>query len=838
MYTINISALRPVVYALVLITTMALAAARAAAQTPVTQLSTTGDPGAFIGGDGPHTFTPADGPFSVTASGPAPGAPADSVEVRFASNDNKQFWELRFSTRQMGKPMSPGFYTRAQRDPFARPGHPGLDIDSNGSGCNTLTGSFIVFDATFDYSAPQIRLVSLAVQFEQHCEGQDPALRGTLFYGYPLPTTPLIFSDSVFPETQAGHPYAASLVSVGGTAPISWTIAGGQTAPGITLSLDGNLSGTPSQAGDFTFSIAATDALGHASQKQFSINVAPQTTLPPVSKLFLQGSPGGYVLGDTTVSLSPADGKFQALGDHTSVQIQFYGRNPADGVFWILSFSTNHLIRRDLTPGYFPDAMGTPFEAPGHPGIDVSGDGRGCNTETGNFTIIDSKLDFSLPDPVVLSFAAKFETHCEGAAPALTGYIYYNYEEPLQPTIANVSPFPEATLSQPYRETLIGAGGTAPYSYRLAGGTLPPGLSLHSNGQIDGTSTASGDFSSTLAITDSQGHTSQKSISLPVITPLTFTSPQTLPDATIARSYRATLTAAGGTAPYTFSFVTDGRSEMPDGLTLDPTGAVTGMPTMSSTFFALFRVTDAMSRTTDEVFRIRILTQDGKLGVRQLTMSSGEGDFVGAGFNYFYGDGDGDWHGSAYAPSFGASVTGVAINFDSPTQPGVFWTLSFSTGQSGTPLVPGSTYIGGAYIGGNGRGGCPNGDFTLLDARFDYSTGSPRIISFAARFDQQCGGTLRGLILFGSLPPAPGPHTPSITSAGFNHGKLTVRGDNFDAQCTLLVDGHQVTIDPRDPKNKLGPVIRVRGVSLQPGTHSIQVANVDGEVSASFSLDV
>jgi len=52
------------------------------------------------------------------------------------------------------------------------------------------------------------------------------------------------------------------------------------------------------------------------------------------------------------------------------------------------------------------------------------------------------------------------------------------------------------------------------------------------------------------------------------------------------------------------------------------------------------------------------------------------------------------------------------------------------------------------------------------------------------------------------------------------------------------VDGHQVTIDPRDPKNKLGPVIRVRGVSLRNGTHSIQVANIDGEVSAPFSLDI
>jgi hypothetical protein len=824
---------------------------RAAAQAPITKLVTSSDPGDFIGEGGSHSFTPSDGSFFANASAPTTGALADTVEVIFNSGDHAQSWQLRFSTRAMGKPLSPGYYDKAEREPFADPGHPGLEINANGYGCNVITGNFRVIDAAFDYSVSQIRTVSFAVQFEQHCDAGPAALRGTLYYNYTPPLIPAILTSPGLPNTQVGHPYSVALFVVGGTPPISWAISGGQLPPGIALTSDGELQGTPTQSGTFAFAVRVSDAAGHSSQSQFSVEVSPQTTRPPVSELVLKGSPNGYLLGDRTLTLTPNDGQFvvQTRGS-TGIQVNFHG----PGIeFWLLNFSTQRLIRRDLTPGYYPDAMRWPFEDPGHPGLDVEGEGRGCNEVTGNFTILDSRVDFTTGTPTVLSFAATFEDHCEGGPAAVTGHIYYNYEAPIEPTIVSFSPLPEAALSTPYADTLVGAGGTAPYTWQLAGGSLPPGLTLHSDGRIDGTPTASGDFAFTVAISDTLGHTSQSSRSLPVIVPVRPTSPSTLPDAIAGRPYSADLAASGGTPPYKFSLA-PGNLGMPDGVSLSEDGAITGLPLVSSTYYVGIRVKDSEDRYTDAVLKWKVTTPDGHLGTRQLTMSS-DGEYIGGGYNYFYGEGNGQWNAYPYVRSSDGQVNDVRVTFDSTFEPGVFWDVEFSTRGLGTPLVPG-VYNGaqraafaepghpGLDITGEGRGcNTVTGDFTVLDAKFDYSGASPRVISFAAKFEEHCeggSGTLRGTVFFGSVPPPPSNHAPFIRSAGFNPtgGKLTVRGDNFDSQCTLLVDGNQLMINPNDPRDRLGPVLKVRGVSLQPGSHRVQVANVDGEVSSPFLLDL
>jgi hypothetical protein len=92
--------------------------------------------------------------------------------------------------------------------------------------------------------------------------------------------------------------------------------------------------------------------------------------------------------------------------------------------FWTLTFGTNRLPG-NLQPGDYPDAERAAFASPGHPGLDVSGEGRGCNTLTGNFTITDAVFDYSNGFPIVVSFAASFEQHCEGAPAALRGTINF-----------------------------------------------------------------------------------------------------------------------------------------------------------------------------------------------------------------------------------------------------------------------------------------------------------------------------------------------------------------------------------------------------------------------------
>lgn len=76
---------------------------------------------------------------------------------------------------------------------------------------------------------------------------------------------------------------------------------------------------------------------------------------------------------------------------------------------------------------------------------------------------------------------------------------------------------PGGIVNHAYQHTLSATGGTPPYRWNLAGGALPPGLSLSLAGVIDGTPSATGSFSIIVMVTDSlggQNGTHQKQLSL------------------------------------------------------------------------------------------------------------------------------------------------------------------------------------------------------------------------------------------------------------------------------------------------------------------------------------
>ncbi|MGH9629118.1 MAG: DUF4082 domain-containing protein, partial [Bryobacteraceae bacterium] len=71
--------------------------------------------------------------------------------------------------------------------------------------------------------------------------------------------------------------------------------------------------------------------------------------------------------------------------------------------------------------------------------------------------------------------------------------------------------------------------------------------------------------------------------------PLSITT-ASLPGGTVGVAYSATLTASGGTPPYTWSIST---GSLPSGLTLNATGSITGAPTVAGTFTFTVQVMDA-----------------------------------------------------------------------------------------------------------------------------------------------------------------------------------------------------------------------------------------------------
>ena len=110
---------------------------------------------------------------------------AVEIDVRAADGE---WWTLDFRAPP-GQPLTPGTYDGAVRSAFAGDGQPGMDISGNFVGCNTISGSFTVLDATV---GPTTYLDSLDISFEQHCDGSAAALRGEIRLVNEPPPPPLL----------------------------------------------------------------------------------------------------------------------------------------------------------------------------------------------------------------------------------------------------------------------------------------------------------------------------------------------------------------------------------------------------------------------------------------------------------------------------------------------------------------------------------------------------------------------------------------------------------------------------------------------------------------------
>ncbi len=173
-----------------------------------------------------------------------------------------------------------------------------------------------------------------------------------------------------------------------------------------------------------TLASAASATQVIAESQTFTL-VAPQgigsdsPCLGGANTLFFNGDAGSYIYsGIETVTLGMWSASVSSSQVHVSV-------NPTDstqGLWWDLYFDASKLANPTLTTQVYKNAERWPFQDAGHPGFDVSGDGRGCNTVSGSFEIEDLQMS----NGTLQSFTATFEHHCEGAAPALRGCVHFS----------------------------------------------------------------------------------------------------------------------------------------------------------------------------------------------------------------------------------------------------------------------------------------------------------------------------------------------------------------------------------------------------------------------------
>jgi hypothetical protein len=205
------------------------------------------DRGDYIGQGETRTLTPDDFDFFSTFQD---GFFRAFVSPHVFVND---FWSVDIAAPP-GEELLPGTYLGATRASFRAEGEPGLDVSGAGAGCNTLTGRFTVNRLVLD-SAGEIRLFD--ADFEQHCEGANPALIGKIrIENGPVDETPPVVTCSANPRTlwPPNHKLVPITVDV--------SVEDGDSGPaGYTL--ESVVANEPAATGDVSgFSIGTADTTG------------------------------------------------------------------------------------------------------------------------------------------------------------------------------------------------------------------------------------------------------------------------------------------------------------------------------------------------------------------------------------------------------------------------------------------------------------------------------------------------------------------------------------------------------------------------------------------------
>jgi lysophospholipase L1-like esterase len=352
------------------------------------------------------------------------------------------------------------------------------------------------------------------------------------------------------PAGKAGEYYGLALNSTGGVAPISWTVSAGTLPDGLTLdATTGEISGLPTSSGSYPVTVTATD----------------RSTPTPRS-----ASREFTIVIEAPSHVSILTPTIPAATQGSAYVTSLNAEGGVSGYSWQLSSG-------NLAPGLSLDSE--------------SGTIEGIPTESGSFTFTATVSDGSTP--TAQSASATYTISVAASSPTIS-----------------FSP-PVATVNVPYSYTPTTGGGVEPYTWSVASGELPAGLTLdEATGTISGTPTTVGSSSVTLRLADSsqpvaQSITASATLSVEAAPPLQIES-EGLPGATNGEPYRAVVFVSGGSEPYAFSIT---HGSLPAGVTLEPgSGVLAGIPETEGSFEVTLKVSDASnpSQSSSATFKLTV----------------------------------------------------------------------------------------------------------------------------------------------------------------------------------------------------------------------------------------
>jgi hypothetical protein len=518
----------------------------------------------------------------------------------------------------------------------------GLTLTRNADG-----KSFTIAGKPIDGTAGSYAFDVTAVDYWGNC---------TATASYTLTVAPFdcgwgVISPPTLPQGTVGGPYSVVLTA-SGPPPHTFEKIGGDLPPGLSLNATtGEISGVPTTPGTYTFQVRARDNFTCPAEKEYSISVdCPGIVVDPPALLDgivgfpysralsatggnapytytrVAGAlpPGLGLVGDTISGTPTVEGTW----DFTIRVTDAYG----------CSVNKPYSLRVNcpaitLSPSTLPSGLvnvwydqtlaaagGTaPYSfslTAGHlpTGLNLLGTGRilGTPTDDGAFSFTIRATD----------------------AYGCSGQAGYNVSIGCPTISIGPASLPSGTVGTSYTATLTVTGGTAPHTFAVSSGSLPDGLDLLSNGTITGVPLASGTFNFTVVVADSLGCTSSRAYTVVISCPTISLSPASLPAGTTGHAYSQTITASGGTAPYTFQ-VTSGN--LPAGLSLAANGTLSGTPAVTSvgSYSFTVRATDANGCSGTKNYTLQINPGWAPVSISSITKVAGTGfklDINGSGF--------------------------------------------------------------------------------------------------------------------------------------------------------------------------------------------------------------
>ncbi len=418
---------------------------------------------------------------------------------------------------------------------------------------------------------------------------------------------PLKISSTALPEAPIGKPYSTSLDAAGGTGAFTWSVSGGSLPPGLSISPgSGAITGTATVLGKSSFTVHLADA---GPPTQFTSKTLTIKVVKPLA-VDTSSLPGGTVGGaysqplaavggtppyswsispgtgslPSGLALDPKTGKISgtptsAGGSNFTVEVsdaalpsQSSTESLSVSVVNPLALGTLVLPSAVLNSSYSQTLTASGGDQPYSwsvlsgslpAGLTLNPDSgtlNGTPTATGSSTFTIQVIDTAKPS---LADSRTFTVNVVNSF------------------IATTSSLPQGSVGQSYTAQLTASGGVTPYVWTLLG-TLPAGLSLSPGGTITGTPTSTGVFPFSAQAVDSTSPPLSVTVSLAitVVSPLRITT-SSLPEAVTGGNYNQTISAVGGTQPYTWSVTT---GSLPTGLHLDPgTGGISGTPLATGT---------------------------------------------------------------------------------------------------------------------------------------------------------------------------------------------------------------------------------------------------------------